>query len=259
MSTDSSKPAASNTLPPEKASITFQTIFIGIFLYVVPPIIAGLLIVLGVSVSGMTTEQIKQWSDTASAQFIYVLLSDIVIIAMLVGIMRIVKETWRSIGVRKPAWRHIGYTIGGFLAYYAIYLAIALVAYLILPIDFNQRQEIGFSTERTASNMLFAFGALIILPPIVEEIVFRGFLYTRFRRALSLRWAAVAVSVLFAAAHLQFGSGNPLLWMAAIDTFVLSLVLVYLREKTGTIWAGAGVHALKNLLAFLILFNIVKL
>jgi membrane protease YdiL (CAAX protease family) len=60
--------------------------------------------------------------------------------------------------------------------------------------------------------------------------------------------------LLFAAAHLQWGSGAPLLWVAAIDTFVLSMVLSTLREKTGSLWSAIGLHAIKNGVAFTLLF-----
>jgi membrane protease YdiL (CAAX protease family) len=59
---------------------------------------------------------------------------------------------------------------------------------------------------------------------------------------------------LFAVAHLQFGSGAPLLWIAAIDTFVLSLFLIYLKDKTDSLWAPILLHMLKNFIAFMALF-----
>lgn len=256
MLTDSSNPAKN---PGYKIAVTIQTIAIGLLLYIVPPVIASFLVVIGASASGKNASQIDDWfTHAASAQFAYVLITETIVMASLYQLLRFLKETWHSIGVRQPKLRDILYTVGGFFAYYVIYIAIATVMSQVINLNFEQRQEIGFSTDSTGGNMLFAFAALVVLPPLVEEILFRGFLYTRFKKVLSLGWAAVAVSLLFAAAHLQLGSGNALLWVAALDTFVLSMVLVYIREKTGTIWAGVGVHALKNLVAFLILFNVVQ-
>ena len=66
--------------------------------------------------------------------------------------------------------------------------------------------------------------------------------------------SALATSALFATPHLfESGSGG-LLWIAGLDTFVLSLVLCYLRERTGRLWAGVGVHMLKNSIAFVSLY-----
>ena len=105
---------------------------------------------------------------------------------------------------------------------------------------------------------MLVFISLVLLPPVVEEIVARGFLYTGLRSKLPKIVAALITSALFAAAHLQWGSGAPLLWVAALDTFTLSLVLVYLREKTGGLAASMGVHMLKNGLAFVVLFDITR-
>ena len=66
--------------------------------------------------------------------------------------------------------------------------------------------------------------------------------------------AAIITSILFGAAHLQFGSDKPLLWIAAMDTFALSMVLVWMRVKTQNLWAPITLHMLKNTVAFVLLF-----
>jgi membrane protease YdiL (CAAX protease family) len=45
-----------------------------------------------------------------------------------------------------------------------------------------------------------------------------------------------------------------LLYIAGLDTFILSLFLIYLREKTDGLWASMALHALKNGVAFVALF-----
>jgi membrane protease YdiL (CAAX protease family) len=138
--------------------------------------------------------------------------------------------------------------------YYISYLVIVSVAGALVPaLNVDQAQELGFNPIGTGE-LILTFISLVILPPIVEETLMRGFLYTSLKKRLTKVNAALITSVIFAAAHLQFGSGAPLLWVAAIDTFVLSLFLVYLREKTGSLWASMTLHALKNGVAFASLF-----
>lgn len=84
----------------------------------------------------------------------------------------------------------------------------------------------------------------------------RGFLYTGLKRWLPWTVAGLIVSVLFGAAHLSEGGDAGLLWVGAIDTFTLSLVLIALRELTGNLWAGIVLHATKNCLAFVRIFLI---
>lgn len=163
--------------------------------------------------------------------------------------------SWRTIGVRKlPAfWRTFGYLAIGIGLYYLSLIFVGMISQF-LPVDFQQEQQLGFDKNVIGFDRLLVFMSLVVVPPLVEEIVFRGFLFSRLRASLPVVWSAVIVSLLFAVAHLQFGSGEALLWAAAIDTFLLSLILVYLRVKTGNIWAGVGLHACKNGVAFVLLF-----
>jgi hypothetical protein len=82
----------------------------------------------------------------------------------------------------------------------------------------------------------------------------RGFLYSSLKKALPVVWAVVLTSGIFAIAHLSGGGATGPLYIAALDTFVLSLVLIYLREKTGGLWASITLHAIKNGIAFMALF-----
>ncbi len=259
MSSDSSEPPAA----PErrsKAAAVLEIIASSVVLYLIPLAIAAYVLVVGVLLSPLPPEQTDQWFETATlAQFLYMLLTELVIIGMLVLFMKMAGETWQSIAVRRPKWRHLLSMLAGALLYYGLYILVASVADALLPIDFEQQQEIGFDTGVRGIELGLVFLSLVVVAPLAEEILFRGYLYTRLRRAFSVIGAALLVSVLFAAVHLQFETGKPLLWAAALDTFVLSLVLVYLREKTGNIWAGVGVHALKNLVAFTVLFELIHI
>lgn len=247
-------------MPPKvRAAHVTESLLWGFLLYAVPAFVASFLLSIGVIIAfGSDQARATSWiEDAASAQFLYIVLTETLIIGGLFWLLRHLHETWRSIGVlARVRWNVLGYIAAGTLAYYAVYVVVILTASALFPIDLEQEQQLGFDKNVAGLDKLLVFAALVILPPVVEEIMFRGFLYTRLKRALSIKWAAVVVSIVFAAAHLQVGSGAALLWAAAIDTFVLSLVLVYLREKTGHIWASVGVHALKNFVAFTILFGL---
>ncbi|HET8671581.1 MAG TPA: CPBP family intramembrane glutamic endopeptidase, partial [Candidatus Saccharimonadales bacterium] len=83
------------------------------------------------------------------------------------------------------------------------------------------------------------------------------FFYGTLRANKMRKWTAMVVtSILFGVLHLFGAAEGGLLWIAFIDTFVLSLVLCHLREENGTIWASIGVHALKNGFVFANLFII---
>lgn len=224
----------------------------GLALYLVPPEIVRFFLVLGIQVFDIEISAVESWLDTTEAIFTLTLATEIIVMALIFLLLKFLKQRWRDIGVVRPRWRDLGYVLVGLGIYLVTYM---LVAGLLQDrLDFEQRQELGFDTTVYGVNLWLVFISLVVLPPLVEEILFRGFLYTQLKRAFTVVWSAIIISLLFGAAHLQVGSGNPLLWVAAVDTFILSLVLVYLREKTGSIWAGVGLHALKNFIAFMFLF-----
>ena len=121
-----------------------------------------------------------------------------------------------------------------------------LVKWLIPIIDLNQVQDVGFSALSSRYEYMLAFLALVVIAPIAEEVLFRGYLYGKLRQYVPI-WASVIVtSLLFALVHLQ--------WNVAIDVFVLSVILCLLREKTGSISSSIIVHMIKNAIAFYFLF-----
>ncbi|HEX7368418.1 MAG TPA: type II CAAX endopeptidase family protein [Candidatus Saccharimonadales bacterium] len=207
---------------------------------------------------------LHHWSDARAnswlgrslwAQFIYTLIAYALLLAGIVGVLRLRKIPLRAIGIKRPRWRDLGYALGALPLYYLAYIILVVVVSHIVPeLNVNQQQQIGFGGAHGFGPLALTFLSLVVIPPIVEEITMRGFLFTNLRAKAGLVTAVIITSVLFAIGHLQFGSGAPLLWIAAIDTFTLSLFLIYVRVKTDSLWASICLHALKNLVAFVSLF-----
>ena len=159
------------------------------------------------------------------------------------------------IGLRRPRWRDLAYGLMAVPFYYGIYLlTVALVSNFVPSLNVNQAQEIGFSDVHGAVALILTFTSLVILPAVTEEILFRGFLYSSLKKGLPTIAAVLVTSAIFAGAHLPEGGAAGPLYIAAIDTFILSLVMIYLREKTGSLWASITLHAIKNGVAFVALF-----
>lgn len=197
---------------------------------------------------------LDSWFDSTEAQFLLVIFSGIFTLLILWFFMRRLRTGWRALGLSsKPLWRDFGRALLGLPVYFAIFIVLGSLAGVFLGVNLEQEQEIGFNRVVGSSDMLLAFVSLVVVPPVVEEVLFRGFLFTGLRSKLNFVATALIVSALFALPHM-FASSNGLLWIAAIDTFVLSVVLCYLREKTGALWAAIALHAIKNGLAYLFLF-----
>ena len=152
-----------------------------------------------------------------------------------------------------PTWTDIGLAPVGFVV--SLLLAAGLVwVFSLFPwFDAEEVQNIGFNLYGGRLDRIIAFIALVIIAPIAEEIIFRGWLYGRLRGKLSREMSnrasmiisALLVSLLFGIVHLQ--------WNVGVNVFAMSLVLCGLREVTGTIYAGILMHMMKNGLAMWLL------
>jgi membrane protease YdiL (CAAX protease family) len=97
-----------------------------------------------------------------------------------------------------------------------------------------------------------AFFTLVVLAPVAEETLFRGYLFGKLKHSVPVWAAALITSVLFGLVHVAFSAQPD--WPLALDTFVLSLMLCTLRQVSGSLWASMLLHMIKNGVAFYILF-----
>jgi membrane protease YdiL (CAAX protease family) len=84
--------------------------------------------------------------------------------------------------------------------------------------------------------------SVYLISPLVEELVFRGLVQTRLRKAMSAFWAVLLSALLFSAVHLMTGSV-----MTVIFTFAIGLVCALAYEKTGSLLPAIVAHIVCNL------------
>ncbi len=153
-----------------------------------------------------------------------------------------------------PTWSDIALAPIGYIV--SLVLATGLVTlFSLFPwFDAEEAQNVGFSLYMSGFDRMIAFLTLVVLAPIAEEIIFRGWLYGKIRDKLNGKmkdiWgmaiSILIVSVLFGLIHMQ--------WNVGVNVFALSVVLCGLREVTGTIYAGILTHMVKNGVAFFLLY-----
>jgi hypothetical protein len=234
-----------------------SAVIVSVIIFFFSQIIAGLIVSIYPFLIGYNSLQTKDWMNKIFTQFLLVLLVEILVILIVFWFLKRRNRKPKDIGLIQFKLRDVLYALAGFGIYFVGFVIIAILINILLPnVNLDQHQQIGFENTKSGMDLVIVFTSLVILPPVAEEILCRGFLYTGLRSKMSFMRAGLITSIIFAAAHLQFGSDAPLLWVAAIDTFVLSIVLVYLREKTGSLWASILLHGLKNSLAYVYLFII---
>lgn len=112
------------------------------------------------------------------------------------------------------------------------------------PLQSNVNQLRGDDTNQIISIIISS----LIIAPIIEEIVFRKFLYTGFKSTLGIGISAISSSFIFALIHLNIFS--------FIVLFIFGLFLCYCYEKYNTIYAPIWIHFMFNL--FMVLSILAK-
>jgi membrane protease YdiL (CAAX protease family) len=158
------------------------------------------------------------------------------------------KTTRDELGLRGlPTWTDLLMAPIGFIVFMIVAVILMAAMQKILPgINWEQEQDVGFNNIIASSDFFLAFICLVILAPVAEEIIFRGWLYGKIRAHVSAIPAMIVVSLLFGIVHGQ--------WNVGVTVFVMSLAMCTMRELTGTIWGGILVHMIKNGIAFYMLY-----
>lgn len=107
---------------------------------------------------------------------------------------------------------------------------------------------LGASTGQSVTMPLGLLLSVVLFQPILEELLFRGFLQGFLLRMESGRRSAHGITVanattstLFVAAHLVY---QPPLWAVAV--FFPSLVFGFFRDKTGSVLPAIALHVAFN-------------
>lgn len=205
---------------------------------------------------GWTVSRANNWLQSSiTAQFFYVLLAEVFTVGLVVLILRKFKLALVDIGLKKPRFVDGGLALIAYPAYLILYIGLlAIVTHFFPQLNVNQSQQIGFNSVHGTYQLVLTFISLVILPPFAEEVLFRGFLFEGLKKGMPVIYAAALTCLLFASAHLPEGGSSGPFWVGALDIFVLSVALVYLKQKTKSLWPGIFLHSLNNLIAFVTLF-----
>ncbi len=168
------------------------------------------------------------------------------------------KEKWEAIWRRQPHastnWH--SFIIGAVSCAIAYPLVIALsslqaavMAYVTSEPVILEQNPVQYL--RSLREYPFLFGATVLtfgfLTPAAEELLFRGFLQSRFREYLTAWPAIMLTSCFFAALHLSYSQG----WSNIIifsSILILALFLGYLYERQRNLWASISLHVCFNLI-----------
>ena len=101
----------------------------------------------------------------------------------------------------------------------------------------------------TVSGLVLHLLAGALVAPFAEEMLFRGFALTAWRRLVGIRGAIVRSSIVFVLAHVLFVSGDTfgetvrVALVAGVVRVPVAFALGWLFVRTGSIWGPIGLHA----------------
>jgi len=176
--------------------------------------------------------------STGSA--IGLVLADVVFLAVVLAAARrgAKRVTGATLGLRRTRfWPAIGWAVAGYLTMFP--------ASFVPVLAFGSPDEGGASTapllREDAAAIVLVFAAIAVTAPIVEEIVFRGYLFPALTRWRGPWLAAGITGLLFGAAHVAVHPPQMLLPLAVLG-FALCLVYWF----TGSLLPCIGLHAAHN-------------
>lgn len=134
-----------------------------------------------------------------------------------------------------------------FLTLFALTIAWEVLASVAIE-HFHPEAKDWVNPPREAPWFIGFLVLAVLVGPLAEEVLFRGWMYTSLRASFGAVAAVLVTSVLFAIAHWESTH------LYALAVFPVGLALALIRERAGSIRASFVFHALYNGAASVMLF-----
>jgi uncharacterized protein len=116
-----------------------------------------------------------------------------------------------------------------------------ILAVLFPPPDFTTIHPANVINHgSTLEKLIFVF-SVVVVAPIAEEFLFRGVLYSGISHTWNKQVAAILVSACFVLIHPETISSG--YWLTHVLLYVITLILILVREITGTLFTCILVHS----------------
>jgi uncharacterized protein len=110
---------------------------------------------------------------------------------------------------------------------------------VLFGVDVEPQPLIQFLAQNPSlGDRLLLIGTALVIAPVTEELIFRGYIFGVLCRYVGKWWALLISAMVFAAIHAHIPS------LAGLFALAITLTLVY--EGTGSLWAAILMHSLFN-------------
>ena len=226
---------------------SYQTPWGWLDLLVLLVVTIGATILAGVAVStaffarGVTQSQLQ---NPGMERSLWILVTQVAVFACVLGYL------WFSVAIshRRPFWRTIGWKpleIGEAprsVVYLAYVLGGGLLCFLVSVISnsYGPQRELPIQEMFQDRRSALLFVALaVFLAPLIEETIFRGYIYPVVARTFGMGFGVLLTGTLFGLLHAQQLWGG---WVQIAMLVVVGIFLTYARAITRSVVASYLVH-----------------
>jgi membrane protease YdiL (CAAX protease family) len=208
-------------------------------------LLLSLLISTGLAVSGVDLRRLqKSPHEVILLNILIQVILDLGLIAYLALQMRVrFRSTfWRTIGWRKIETGRFPLTavyFGLILAGFFLSIIVSLGSALFPP---NKDLPIEILFQDRNTTLLFMLIA-VFLAPVVEETIFRGYIYPVIGRSFGMAWSIVATGTLFGLLHAEQLWGG---WGQIALLVFVGIVLTFARAFSRSVVTGFVIHTSYN-------------
>tara|TARA_Y100000385_G_C13084938_1_gene635952 strand:+ start:502 stop:1086 length:585 start_codon:yes stop_codon:yes gene_type:complete len=129
-------------------------------------------------------------------------------------------------------------SITKFIIFIPLLFLISFITQYVLPEYKQQEIVLNFKSIFLEDKRILIH--VLLIAPIVEEVIFRGYMYRILKSRIPIIFAMIISSTLFSLIHYNV--------LSYILLFVLSIFLTYIYERNGSIICPIIIHSLFNLM-----------
>jgi uncharacterized protein len=171
---------------------------------------------------------------------------------LMLGVVWFFAIYWRGSRLKDLGFRYYSLLKTLWYSFLALMLIFFIIfVYVIIMTNVLHIQAPVSKIEQLASNQLISYRILLIavsiIAPVAEEVFFRGFLYSAFKKTWGVTAGLFLSSLFFALAHMEFYSFLPIM--------AVGWILAYIYEKTKSLIPVIFLHSVYNLVLIITLLT----
>jgi membrane protease YdiL (CAAX protease family) len=144
---------------------------------------------------------------------------------------------WTSLG-----WKKLKYTVSPASSPWVYFFSGCLLAILVslatLSVHTNDKAPIQ-EVMRNRNSAILLMSMAVLVAPLVEETVFRGYLYPLFAKSFGIVPGILLTGILFGLMH---GYQLGWTWGVVIMLILVGITFTFVRARTGTVFASFLLH-----------------